>query len=350
MTEKSIMAAPPPGEWDELKKNPNSLLVRVSRMIVNGTRLSPDECKALVDFSITNDLNPLLGEAYCISKVGCTPGIAGWRRKASEQLFEEVRLSGSRDGYFDIDYVKASHDEAVYDEALGDIAWKAILTDTVSLTRWRKLVNEAAAEIKKIFPDESFFNIMSIAEKQAGHKPVWDAVGVVHGSEHFSGNVYRNNIKIENEYKPEMWDRNERAKKRAAKQVIRARFQGIHFSTLRFGNGEIVDSVFTDFDDEPEIKSLEEPRTENEILSVLTNNYDLVFDKKHEWLTKFQTMGIIEKLSAKQISDAADKMNLVESLPVDTVYQKLRLFADATINGGMNSDSAVGVVNSEIGK
>jgi hypothetical protein len=63
---------------------------------------------------------------------------------------------------------------------------------------------------------------------------------VVKAEEHFSGNVWRNNVKIENEYKPEMWDRNERAKKRAAKGCYRKGFPEVNIPDAE--EGEIYDA------------------------------------------------------------------------------------------------------------
>lgn len=250
-TEKSIVAKNPEShDWLALKHNPTSLLTRVKRMIVNGKNLSDNEAIALVDFSMTNDLNPLIGEAYCIPGVGCTPGDAGWKRKASEQLWEELEAAGVPDGYYHIDYRLATHEEADFDEAKGDIAWVAVLYDSLSRARWRKLVNEGAAELRKVFPDVSFFDIMAEARKQAGSQPEWCAVGVVHGDEKFSKPIDYNNP--DKGYKPEMWDRNERAKKRARKQVLRSRFPNVHISAMRFdgaqANGEL--------EDEPELSGV----------------------------------------------------------------------------------------------
>ena len=252
MTERSIVAKNPENQhdWLALKNKPESLLTRVKRMIVNGKNLSDGEALALVDFSLTNDLNPLIGEAYCIPNVGCTPGDAGWKRKASEQLWEELEAAGVPDGYYHIDYRQATHDEADFDESLGDIAWVATLYDSLSRSRWRKMVNDSAAELRKIFPGESFFDLMEEARKQAGSPPEWSAVGVVHGAEKFSKSVDYNNP--DKGYKPEMWDRNERAKKRARKQVLRSRFSNAHISAVRFdgapANGE--------FEEEPSVSGV----------------------------------------------------------------------------------------------
>ena len=64
---------------------------------------------------------------------------------------------------------------------------------------------------------------------------------MVKADEHFSGNAYTAaGQKIPDQWKPEMWDRNERAKKRAAKLCYRKGFTEINIPDRE--EGDIIDS------------------------------------------------------------------------------------------------------------
>ena len=262
-------------EWRNIKSDKQDVLTRLKTMLVAGKKMTTDQVAALAVYSITNDLNPFNGECYYLDKVGIIPGIAGWRRKAAEQMIVEANEAGVPGGHFSIEYEPATNIEAVFDKNNGDIAWKATLTDSVSQSRWLGELIDTAKEFKTIFSDEQFGVLMTKAEEICGSKPSWEAVGVVSGDEHFSGLVYENG-KATNKRKPEMWDRNERAKKRAAKNAIRQRFSGLTLPSQLLGGKDIVDSEFLDIEDEPDI-TIEQPEEapsverpgEEEILSEL---------------------------------------------------------------------------------
>lgn len=257
-------------EWAVLRNDQVQLTKRVQTMLVNGKKLTPAEVAALVNYSVTCDLNPFIGECYMIPGVGCIPGTAGFRRKGSEQLMTEANLNGTDWANYHLNYFPATHEEALFDEKAGDIAWKAVLTDTLTESRWLQQILNFASEMKKTFPEESRVALMEQAYQHVSEKPCWWAVGVVYGAERFSKQIYENN-KPTGKYKPEMWDRNERAKKRAGKGTIKARFPGLNLNPAFFANAskEIIDAEFYD---EPEIT------TEEPIDTTLLNSYADMMD------------------------------------------------------------------------
>ncbi len=219
--------------WLTIRNDRQIVIDRLRGMIVNGKNLTNQEIIALADYSLANDLNPFAGECYMIPNVGPTAGIAGYRRKAMEQLYKEVAMTGEKFNgeNYSIDYEPAENSEANFVPGK-DFAWKATLTDTLSKRQWLKQVFNAAGELKKVFPDVDFGEIIKQAEKLVGACPSWWAVGVVKGEESFGR---------------DMFDRNERAKKRAAKLVLKARFPGVRFpeETIDIDEPERVEIIET---------------------------------------------------------------------------------------------------------
>lgn len=186
---------------------------RLKFMIVNGNKLADQEVYALAQYSAANDLNPFAAECYYLPGTGPVPGIAGWRKKAQEQLDWECQTHGMREGgHIWVEYRPAKPDEATFDPSKGDIAEVCILHDWLSNTRWRRAIFETMRQLSGLVP-----NAYEEAQRMVGAEPVWSAVGVVAGSESFSGNG-----------KPEKFDRHERARKRAEKLALRKRFPRVN--------------------------------------------------------------------------------------------------------------------------
>jgi len=196
------------------EQNPQELATKIQYMVQNGKKLAPPEALALAMYAIATDLNPFAQECYYIPNVGPVPGIAGWRRKAQEQLVYEASLFGVRsEGHFiTYDYREADpKTEAAYDPSKGDVAYVCTVRDTISREKWLAKLMETARELKGIVDKP-----LDEAERLIGPEPSWTGVGTVYGAERFS---YDN--------KPEKFDRGERAKKRAERIALRKRFARI---------------------------------------------------------------------------------------------------------------------------
>lgn len=225
--------------WDEFKGNQRVLIRRLGAMIVNGEKLSDNKIAALAAYSMTNDLNPFNGECYYLPNIGPTPGIAGWRKKAQEQLDWEAQQAGELGAHYWIEYEKAEVGEAKFDPTK-DFAWKVILRDWLSDKRWRRDVFEAMDKLMLAKVDDPYHEAL----KLVGYKPEWTGVGVVTAGENF-GN--------------DKMDRNERAKKRAEKIAIRKRFPRIKLPDPEIDYDDVIDIT-------PEPV---EHKTEKEILAEL---------------------------------------------------------------------------------
>jgi hypothetical protein len=205
MAEQTGLAKPT--NWIEVRHDSNSLVNRLRTMIVNGNKLSEPEIYALANYAQVNDLNPFAGECYVIPGKGCIPGIAGWRKKAQEQLMWEAKQVGELGAHFTCEYFPASDDEARFAPGT-DIAWKVVLHDWLSNKRWRM----ALLDTLRMLEAAKVANPYEEAKKLVGPEPVWTGVGVVFASENFAG---------------DKMDRNERAKKRGEKLALRKRFPRI---------------------------------------------------------------------------------------------------------------------------
>jgi hypothetical protein len=245
--------------WDEFKGNRRVLIRRLGAMIVNGKKLTDNEIAALAAYAMTNDLNPFNNECYYLPNMGPTPGIAGWRKKAQEQLDWEAQQSGELMAHYWIEYKKPEIGEAKFDSTK-DVAWKVILRDWLSDKRWRRDVFDAMDKLQAAKVDDPYHEAL----KLVGDKPEWTGVGVVTSGENF-GN--------------DKMDRNERAKKRAEKIAIRKRFPRI-----KLPDPEI------DYDDDviDIISEPEESRTEKEILTDLGIEQEEDNNPKEETLEELQ--------------------------------------------------------------
>lgn len=185
------------------------LAQRLKFMIVNGNKLSDNEVYALAQYSAATDLNPFAQECYYLPGIGPGPGIAGWKKKAQEQLDWEAGKEGLTGAHYWWDKREAIPGEAVFDPAKGDIAIVVILHDWLTNRRWRMGLFETARELKEFGHPTPYEE----AQRLVGQEPVWLGIGVVFGSENFGKDTF---------------NRKERAEKRALKLALRKRFPRVH--------------------------------------------------------------------------------------------------------------------------
>lgn len=256
---------------EEIKNTVRKLL----RLTPNGQRLNPDEATDLAVYSLLTGLNPFNAECYYMPKVGPIPGIAGYRVKTTDWL---MAINNNRpDTRTWEEYRPAEAGEADFDPSAGDVAWVCTLKDSVSKERWEQRLLEVAERYHKM--GATFQEAREAALEDVGPCPSWSAVGVVKATEHFSGPEWEdwNSKKVKKDkdgnsiYKPEMWDRNERAKKRAAKGAYRKGFPNVKLPDPEYG--EVVDAVAVEVKDQI-VKELaaeagQPPKTETQILNEL---------------------------------------------------------------------------------
>ena len=248
---------------EEIKR----LARKLMRMTPGGQRLSADESTDLAVYSLLTGLNPFNAECYYMPKVGPIPGIAGYRVKTTDWL---MAINNNRpDTRTWEEYRPAESHEADFDPDAGDIAWVCTLKDSISKERWEQRLIEFAERYHKM--GATFQEARDAAKEDVGPCPSWSAVGVVKAEEHFSGNVWENNKKVEDKYKPEMWDRNERAKKRAAKGAYRKGFPNVKLPDPEYG--EVVEGVAIEVKDtitkELAAEASKPPRSEAQLLTEL---------------------------------------------------------------------------------
>jgi hypothetical protein len=215
---------------------------RLKFMISGGQKLQDNEVYALAHYAAANDLNPFAGECYYIPGAGPCPGIAGWRKKAQEQLIWEAEKAGLPGAHFWVETRAAETGEAIFNPAT-DIAIVAILRDWITSSRWRHDLYETAQQLKNFGEP----NALEEAKKLIGPEPTWTGVGVVFGTENFGGK--------------DKMDRRERAAKRAEKAALRKRFPRVN---LPEPEGAQVDYV----DDNPAIEK-QAPRPREDVMREL---------------------------------------------------------------------------------
>ena len=330
-------------EWENIRDDKQAVIDRIKTMIVGTRKLADAEVFSLAVYAITNNLNPFAGECYFIDGVGVVPGVAGLRRKAREQLDREAKIAKMDGAQFAIEYSLATHEEAVFED--GDVAWKAVLTDTVSQSKWLGDLLSTTKLLQGLFPGVGFSELMAKAEEITGKKPTWWAVGVVSKDESFSKLEYENG-KPTGSRKPEMWDRNERAKKRAAKNAIRQRFDIIIPDYLMNGASggydmdEPVISISIPQDDNPQPQEQIAPKTQS------TNANSVEFDAPLD-INNISKSVINEIMRLKL---AGNPMNVANALKLSVwLKQPGRIERDAVSwmmcyranrNAGAESDSA----------
>ena len=203
---------------------------RLKFMIQNGRALQDNEVFALAQDCAANDLNPFSGEAYYIPSAGPCPGIAGWRKKAQEQLNWEASAQGENGAHFWVETREASTEEAGHDPNAGDIAMFVTLHDWLTNKRWRRAFFDTLRELKDVgYPLE---DATSQAKVMVGPEPVWTGVGVVYAKENFGGDKF---------------NRAERASKRAEKIALRKRFPRVNLPepTGADAGSDVYDTSFT---------------------------------------------------------------------------------------------------------
>lgn len=243
-----------------------SMAKRLKYMIVNGNKLSDAEAYALAWYSTCNGLNPFAQECWYLPGIGPCPGIAGWRKKAQEQLEYEARSAGMGSANYWIDIRDALPSESTADPSRGDIAYHITLHDWISNSRWRHGYFETIKEAQSA--GYTFEEARTIAQQMVGPEPVVTAVGVVRADESFG--------------KSEKFDRHERAQKRAEKLALRKRFprlDAIMQISAEDVDQDVVDAAFADVED---VEDGKPPRQINEILS------DLGFDPETHKTTTTQ--------------------------------------------------------------
>lgn len=221
--------------------DPQQLAQRLKLMIANGKAMSDPEAMALAQYSIATDLNPFTGECYYMTGVGPGPGIAGWRKKAEEQLEYEAHRAAEPIARFWCDYEEPVNGETGNLNP-GDVAVKAVLHDTLTKNAWEKRTLSHYIELVKNDIKE---NAWDIAKELAGPEPVWTAIGIVRAGENFGG---------------DKMNRYERTCKRAEKAAIRKRFPRVNLPEPQgFDPADVVETTF-----------VEQPkRTEAEIMADL---------------------------------------------------------------------------------
>jgi hypothetical protein len=198
----------------------------IKLMIYNGHKLTDPEAMALAQYAVATDLDPFVGECYYLPAIGPGPGIAGWRKKADEQLNYEREQAHEPLARMWCDYLDPVNGEVGQIEE-GDYAVKAILHDTLSKTAWEQRVLKYYIELLKA--GEKNWNA---ARELAGPEPTWSAVGVVRKGENFGRDAM---------------PRYERACKRAEKAAIRKRFPRVHLpEPVGFDESEVIDTQFTE--------------------------------------------------------------------------------------------------------
>lgn len=210
-----------PSSYDLASIDENKLKRLTSQLVSSvtgayGHALSPMQASQLALITLTTDLSPFLGEVYCTEK-GIMIGVLAYERKAQEYL----------DAFHPGDHYYIAYREAIpkkeadFDPEAGDIAFVARLTRddwnavrTKQLNDFMRMLRESSITGKEAF---------EIARAEVGSEKFVEAVGVVDYRESFSGEYKKGDL-YEGEKKPEMFDRFERAKKRAAKHVIKHTF------------------------------------------------------------------------------------------------------------------------------
>lgn len=197
------------------------------RTCPGGKKLTESEATYLAVFSVVNDLNPFEGEAYYMPNAGPIAGVPAYRRKANEYL---IRRYGTGPlSTFKTDFRLAATSEAQYDPDKNDIAWVCMLYDLHQDQLWQQQVISNMAGLRAAGMEGK--ELREYAEHLAGPRPITEAVGVVKASENFG---------------PDKWDRNERAKKRAEKAAIRKAYPvGVNI-VGDAETGEIIDGVARD--------------------------------------------------------------------------------------------------------
>lgn len=209
------------------------LATSIMKFAPGGDKLTATEAAQMAIYSLLVDANPLAGEVF-ITEIGPQLGIPLYRRKAKE--YNRI-VGGNEDWDYSVDYRQAEPGEADFEPGKGDVAWVCILTDSKAKKEWE----DTYMRFYNAFTDNGapWDKADERARSYAGKLPTWEAVGVVGGNERFSQAeverwekqpggkskpIYKRGANGELIYKQEMFDRNERAKKRAEKLALKKRY------------------------------------------------------------------------------------------------------------------------------
>lgn len=224
MTEQTALAVKGTEQVSHTQLVAREFAQRLKYMLVNGQKLADHDVFALAQYASATGLDPFAGECWIIPGKGVCPGIAGWRKKAQEQLEYEAKDAKVDGAHFWVEFVEANPADCVFDPAK-DIAYTAILRDSITQHRWRLSIIEATNEFMKM--GAKFDESLKQAKELVGKEPVWIGHGVVFAGENFGG--------------LDKFDRKERAQKRAEKLALRKRFPRIHLPEPE-GTDDVVDA------------------------------------------------------------------------------------------------------------
>jgi hypothetical protein len=262
-------------------------------------------------------LNPFNGECYYLDKVGPIPGIAGYRVKAQEWLRSVSNKPGVRT--FE-EYRPATTEEPDFVPDAGDIAWVCTLFDTASQEEWEQRIIKLGTAYHQM--GATFKEAHEQATKDAGPCPSWTAVGVVKAEEKFSKQKWDQG-KPTDEYQPEKWDRNERAKKRAAKGCYRKAFPAVSIPDMEYG--EVVNAISEDVVEEIK-RDMQTPRLESQHgkVSILTGEdeanpepvQDQTWEAWQELCKRADSLGVpYPKATRKNVTEADLNKGIEELAP-----------------------------------
>lgn len=234
-TQTAITTAVQSAQIITVNDRAREIATRVKYMIQNGRKLEDQEVYALAQYCAANDLNPFAGEAYYMPGAGPVPGIAGWRKKAQEQLNWEAENQKELGAHFWCDVREATTEEAKHDPNRGDIAMFVTLHDWLSNKRWRRAFFETVRELKEL--GYSLEDANAQAKVMVGPEPVWTGVGTVYAEENFG--------------KGEKFNRAERAAKRAEKIALRKRFPRVSLPEPAGAEHDAYDGEWTEAEPAP---------------------------------------------------------------------------------------------------
>jgi len=271
---------------DDRQMEIGQMAAEIKLMVGGGNKLTDPEALALANFAVVNNLNPTIGEAYYIPKVGPVAGIAGRRRIAAEAykaehgenaIYHIVFSNDARDldGFIDYDHGK-------------DVAYRAELIDAFARETWVSQLREIMAML-----DEKTEEKFVSAKEIMGERPSWYGYGVVKKSE----------------YDNPMYNKHDRARKRAESNVLKLRFNLAALHT------PMVDPVGT-FDNE-EFEKLVEPDNDFAV-NIIEPSWPEAFKK--------QIYKLAPAVDETSIISFLENSGMSQDTPLSTVANFARVF------------------------
>lgn len=271
---------------------------RLKLMVQNGKNLSDNEAAALAQYSLATNLNPFAYECYYLPGIGPGPGIAGWRKKAEEQLEYEAKRAAEPMARFWCEPTEPTEGE-VGKLQPGDIAVKMILHDTLTKNAWeRRILSHYIELVKNGIKDGAW----ETASTLVGPEPVWTGLGIVRQTENFG----RDNF-----------PRYERACKRGEKAAIRKRFTRVHLPEPEgFEEADIVDSTFVEVEQSA-------PKDEAQLMAELgfgempEPTYQMSLDEARNTKTPMgQELGTLTKKQLETIVNNPHYQHIAEAIQI----------------------------------